>query len=145
MLIAWQRIIYCVAAQHVYLKRRQWKPLWNGTESLKTLYFCRMIGPITCIATMCFVCQTICELCLQLDFSNNSTDMNNKNHAHKKKKYPSRFRSAIAHVTIDAHVQNGRPRSTGTLVRLAKFKSKYERHLKTLSHQAYAQCIFFDE
>ena len=78
------------AAQHVYLKRRQWKPLWNGTESLKTLYFCRMIGPITCIATMCFVCQTICELCLQLDFSNNSTDMNNKTTITKKKKYPSR-------------------------------------------------------
>ena len=80
-----------------------------------------MIGPITCIATMCFVCQTICELCLQLDFSHNSTDINNKTTI-TKKKYPSRkhmsfwFRSAIAHVTIDAHVQNGRPRSTGTLL-----------------------------
>ena len=49
----------------------------------------------------------------------NSTDMNNKNHDHKKKSILLEnisFHSAIAHVTIDAHVQNGRPRSTGTLL-----------------------------
>ena len=61
------------------------KAVETTLEGHRVTHFCRMIGPITCIATMCFVCQKICELCLQLDFSNNSTDMNNKNHDHKKK------------------------------------------------------------
>ena len=135
----------------MYLKRRQWKPLWNGTESLKTLYFCRMIGPITCIATMCFVCQTICELCLQLDYSHNSTDINNKTTITKKKVSFSKTYVVLIsfrHCSRDDRCSRAKWKDTidwNAFVRLAKFKSRYERHLKTLSHQAYAQCIFFDE